>query len=143
MKKALLVSITLVVMYVVGTFAAGTTVNGTRVINGDLTVKGTCTGCGGGGSLVLVQQHTVSGATDANFPNTDSPPCISSTYDDYQIDLVGLTMNTNTAVLLLQVSTDGTTYVTSGYLSMVAGWTLDAAAPGTGTSTSGITLINT
>ncbi len=29
-----------------GIYGAGTTVNGTRVINGDLTIKGTCTGCG-------------------------------------------------------------------------------------------------
>src|SRR5690348_3512515 len=99
MKKALLVSIALVVMYVVGTFAAGTTVNGTRTINGDLTVKGTCTGCGGGG-ITLVEQHTASNSASLDFTS-----CISATYDTYKITLTSIIPATNDAKIGFRFNT--------------------------------------
>lgn len=87
----------------------------------------------------LVEQHTVSGSTTQAFTT-----CISATYDDYVVEFVGLTMTTNTASLFLQVSTDGgMSYASTGYISMLAGWTLDTAVGGTGTTTSGIYLVNT
>lgn len=46
-------------------YGAGTTVNGTRVINGDLTVKGTCTGCGGGG--ITIGSTTVTSGTSGYY----------------------------------------------------------------------------
>lgn len=110
MKKALLVSIALVVMYVVGTFAAGTTVNGARIINGDLTVKGTCTGCGSAAGLVLLEQHTASSSASLDFTT-----CISSTYDEYQITLINIVPSTDHTIPALRVSSDGgMTWINSG-----------------------------
>lgn len=50
MKKLLLIPVAVFAAILIA-YGAGTTVNGTRIINGDLTVKGTCTGCGGGLSV--------------------------------------------------------------------------------------------
>ncbi len=66
---------------------------------------------GGGGSFVLVEQHTASNSATLDFTT-----CISSTYDDYMIDAVSLVPNTNSAEVQLLVSTDGgMNYATTGY----------------------------
>lgn len=109
--KPLLLALAAAALACVGIYGAGsTTINSSRTINGDLTVKGTCTGCGGGGGYVLIQQHTVSGAASVNFPSTDSPPCISSTYDTYQIVINNLLPDGSARDLWLRMSIDGTTY---------------------------------
>lgn len=121
MKKALLALAAVLTMLALA-YGAGTTVNGTRVINGDLTVKGTCTGCGGGTVVCatgisnnfgcLVESHSGS-ASSYNFTT-----CISNTYDDYNIEVEEVVPDTNTASIDFLVSFDGgMTYQTSGYLS--------------------------
>ncbi len=83
-------------------YGAGTTVNGTRVINGDLTVKGSCTGCGATSGLTLVEQHTAATSSTLNFTTG-----ITSTYDDYLIEIVSLIPTTNSVHIDWFASTDG------------------------------------
>lgn len=66
------------------------------------------------GGLVLLEQHSSSGATESDFTT-----CLSSSYDNYVIKLVGITTSDNTAALLWQASTDGgSTYdTTAGHYS--------------------------
>ncbi len=67
------------------------------------------TGGGGGGGLVLVEQHTASSSASLDFTT-----CISSTYDEYQIDLLNVLPATNNVDLQMRMSTDGgMTYDTS------------------------------
>lgn len=75
-----------------------------------LRADGTWTAPGGsGGALVLLEQHTASGSAELDFT-----ACLSSTYDDYLIEVVGLLPVTNSAVPILQFSTNGgSTYDTS------------------------------
>ncbi len=133
-QKLIVAAIGILAMFTL-LYGAGTTVNGTRIINGDLTVKGTCTGCGGGltigsttvssgtsgaflynnagtlgnvavvpgangGNQVLLEQHTASASATLDFTT-----CISSTYDEYLLEMVGLLNATNDQSLVLQVGT--------------------------------------
>jgi hypothetical protein len=67
-------------------------------------------GGGGSGGLVLLEQHTASAAASLNFTTF-----ISSTYDDFVFDLVGINPATNGAKLLMRVGTGGgPTYDSSG-----------------------------
>ncbi len=88
---------------------AGTTVAGTRVINGDLTVKGTCTGCGGGGAgMVLLESHACSGAScDFTTRNAtgQSGNTFQTDYDIYRLEIRNLVPAGND-VLWGRVSTD-------------------------------------
>lgn len=56
----------------------------------------------GGGSFVLVEQHTASSSASLAFTT-----CISSTYDDYQIRVVNLIPQTTDTTVKIQFSTDG------------------------------------
>lgn len=113
--KKLVLAFAGVLTALVVVYGAGTTINGTRVINGDLTVKGTCIGCGGGGALVLVEQHTASSSASLDFTT-----CISSTYDNYQFEFINDIPDTNSVGFLFLVSTDGgSTYQASSY-----GWNI-------------------
>src|SRR5689334_5878395 len=127
MKKALLVSIALVVMYVVGTFAAGTTVNGTRVINGDLTVKGTCTGCGSAVGLVgPLDTVNVSGQSALTM---SAAACFtSSTYDNIILKLTYAVPGTSGDNLYLRFNGDtGTNYTWSGFRNSNSGSAISGA----------------
>jgi hypothetical protein len=67
-------------------------------------------GGGGGGGMVLLEQHTASASASLEFTT-----CISSTYDDYVIELVDVVPATDNVDLYFQVSTDGgATWVTAG-----------------------------
>jgi hypothetical protein len=81
------------------------------------------------GGWILQEQHTASGSTELDFTT-----CISSSYDDYRIDLLGVTVTTNGALLRLQYSTNGgSTYdTTSGNYIWAS-----TAVPMTGTATPG------
>ncbi|MHB8303364.1 MAG: hypothetical protein ACYDC6_11085 [Acidobacteriaceae bacterium] len=57
---------------------------------------------GGAGALVLLEQHTASNSAELDFTAS-----FSATYDDYQIEILGLIPSTNGAAALLQFSTDG------------------------------------
>lgn len=98
--------------------------------NGSGTVTIACSGCsgGGGGGLVLVEAHTASSSAALNFTS-----CLSSTYDDYQIEMVSLVPATNSAYVWLQASTNGgTSYdTTSGHYSSEY-WFVVAAGTGAG-----------
>jgi len=67
-----------------------------------------CTAAPAAGGLVLVEQHTASSSAALNFTT-----CISSTYDEYEINVINVLPATNSVTLNMQVSTDGgSTYVT-------------------------------
>jgi len=65
MKKHIVLVLALLVMgaAVVLMTGAGTDINGNRTVEGNLTVKGTCTGCGGGGA-------SITQGTFASLPGT-------------------------------------------------------------------------
>lgn len=57
---------------------------------------------GGGGGLVLLEQHTASTSASLDFTSF-----ISASYDEYQIEIVQLTPATDAVSLYMKVSTDG------------------------------------
>lgn len=59
-------------------------------------------GGGGGGGLVLLEQHTASASSALNFTSA-----ITSTYDEYVIELIDILPTTNSVEALLEVSTNG------------------------------------
>lgn len=61
-----------------------------------------CNSISGGGALVLVEQHTASTSASLNFTT-----CISSTYDNYLIQIISLVPATNGVNLYFRFSTDG------------------------------------
>jgi hypothetical protein len=67
--------------------------------SGAVTIAG---GGGGGGALVLLEQHTA--ATSASL---DFTTCISSTYDEYMIEILAIVPATNAAALYLEMGTGG------------------------------------
>ncbi|MHB1794609.1 MAG: hypothetical protein ACYCPO_06545 [Acidobacteriaceae bacterium] len=67
-------------------------------------------GGGSAGALVLLEQHTASNSAELDFTAS-----FSATYDDYQIEILGLIPATNGGAALLQFSTNGgSSYDTSG-----------------------------
>jgi hypothetical protein len=56
----------------------------------------------GSSGLTLVEQHTASGVSELDFTTG-----ITGTYDDYMLELVGLTVSANGALLRFQYSTNG------------------------------------
>ncbi len=93
---------------------------GLFIIDDGGTVTGPLGTGGGGGDLVLLEQHTAS-----NQASLDFTTFISSTYDEYMIDGVDLTCANNNVGLTCQVGTGGgPTYDTgSNYVYMVDGRT--------------------
>lgn len=89
------------------------------------------------GGLILQEQHT--GATSAEL---DFTTCISSSYDNYEIDLIDIVPVTNAVQLLLQVSTNGgSTWDTGTNYSWGAfRYTSAATATGGGASTTSINV---
>lgn len=70
----------------------------------------------GGGSLVLLEQHTASASASLDFTTW-----YSSTYDDYLIEVLNILPATNAANAWLQVSTNGgSSYDTSGIYQTAA-----------------------
>lgn len=70
---------------------------------------GTCTTTGGGSGVVLIEQHTASASASLDFTT-----CISSTYDDYQIEFINLIPGTTAQQFRMRVSTDGGSTYDSG-----------------------------
>lgn len=97
---------------------------------GGVTVV-TIAGGGSGGALVLLEQHTASASASLNFTT-----CITSTYDDYVIELVNVLPATDAADLMLRMSTDGGSSYDSGanysYIRVRVSVAATATAGGTG-----------
>ncbi len=68
----------------------------------DDTGAETVLGSGGSGALVLLEQHTASSSATLDFTTF-----ISSTYDDYLFELLGIKNATNTVSLIVRVGTGG------------------------------------
>ena len=95
-------------------------------------------GADGAGSFVLLEQHSASASASLNFTTT-----ISSTYDDYLIEIVSLVPATSGAAVNLLVSTDGgSTYATTSYQSVVYGAKISTGAYANAQSTTAIMLVN-
>lgn len=62
------------------------------------------------GGLVLQEQHAASGATELDFTT-----CVSSSYDDYELDLLNMTASTSTAILYWQAYANGAYDTGSNY----------------------------
>ncbi len=78
----------------------------------NLSMSGTTLNAAGGsaGALILLEQHTASSSATLDFTTA-----ITSTYDEYQIELVSVQPATDSQDLLMRVSTDGgSTYDSSG-----------------------------
>lgn len=82
------------------TISAGTGVTVTPSGGNTLTIA--ATGGGGSGSLVLLESHTASASTELDFTSS-----ISSTYDEYQVEILGFRVGTSGSAPLLQFSTNG------------------------------------
>ncbi len=106
------------VLACIGMYGAGsTTINSSRTVKGNLTVEGTCTGCGGGGALVRLSTCTATGASICAFTSV-----ITSTYKDYQLEIIAYVPATNATGIAIQASTDnGANYdSTSGHYSTLS-----------------------
>ncbi len=95
----------------------------------------TITTGGGGGGLVLLEQHTASNSATLDFTT-----CITATYDEYMIELLGIVPATNGAIMTLRCSTDGgANYDTSGiydYGELHIQWAGSASSYGASNGTS-------
>jgi hypothetical protein len=104
----------------------------------NLSMSGTtlnASGGGGGGGWVLLEQHTASASASLDFTT-----CISSTYDEYRIEIVGLVPATASTNLLFRVSTDGgSTYVSSSDYAYAA-WAYGPGGSGQFSSTSATSI---
>jgi len=95
------------------------------------------------GALVLLEQHTASSSATLDFTS-----CITSTYDEYQIEIVNIVPATNSVNLYMRMATDGgSTYdTTSGhYLWEGVSWRAGAGTNVSGSITDGqinITSLN-
>ena len=87
----------------------------TKFLNG---VGGYTTPGGSSGGYVLLEQHTASASSTLDFTTW-----YSSAYDDYIIRFVNILVGTNTADLLMRMSTDGGATYDSGNNY---GWALNA-----------------
>ena len=90
------------------TFAAGDTISVQAVFTGSIVVTPTFVftsqvgATGSSGSFVLIEEHTASSSAALNFTS-----CISTTYDNYEIDVINLLPATSSSSVGLQMSTDG------------------------------------
>jgi hypothetical protein len=64
---------------------------------------------GGSSGLVLLEQHTASASASLDFTS-----CISSTFDEYQIEFINIVPSTDGALLWMRVSTNGGSSYDSG-----------------------------
>lgn len=100
----------------VGSGAAGSGSAYTEIALGTgLSMSGTTLNASGSsGGLTLLEQHTASSSATLDFTTA-----ISSTYDDYRVEVVGLVAGTNNTDFQMLVSTDGgSTWANSGYAWM-------------------------
>jgi hypothetical protein len=90
---------------------------------------------GAAGALVLLEQHTASSSATLDFTTA-----ITSTYDEYRIEMIGIVPATNGAVLSLRCSTDGgSTYDTSAiydYAEIHTAWGSTLTSIGASSQTS-------
>jgi hypothetical protein len=100
-------------------------------------VMQTGTSASGGGGFTLVEQHTASSSSDLEFTS-----CFSSTYDDYQVEIVDLQLATTAHHIGLQFGNSGTWDSTSGHYSFSMTNLLIGSSGGGGTGGTTGTGIN-
>jgi hypothetical protein len=139
MKQKLIIAAVGVVAVLSVLYGAGTTVNGTRIVNGDLTVKGTCTGCGAAASStilapVALASIAAAGTAGAYYPTfTDEPLQARDTgaaWNFYSYALAGpLTLPPTTTGSWTWGSTQGTAAVTANGASNAGGAVWNFSSP--------------
>lgn len=94
-----------------------------------------CSGASGGGSgaLVLVEHHTVSAASEIDFP-----ACISSTYDNYLLVLENVVTSTASQIGWQMSTNGGTSYDTGSNYDYSFQWSYGTTGGATGATSSGI-----
>ncbi len=108
---------------VVGNASADITVlaalgaSGTVLTSNGAGVPPSFTAPAASGALVLLEQHTASSSAELDFTT-----CITSTYDEYQIEIVGLVPANTLRNLILQVSTNGGSSYDTGSNYSYAGY---------------------
>jgi hypothetical protein len=91
---------------------------------------------GGGGGLVLLEQHTASASATLDFTTG-----ITSAYDDYLIKIVDLLPATDNVELKLLFSTNGgSSYDTSAIYSEAVSYVTDSGGSGIGTTTTNTSI---
>jgi hypothetical protein len=119
-----------------GTQTAGDCV--TIDATGNHVAAGAACSAGGSSGLVLLEQHTASNSAALNFTGS-----ISSTYDEYVIEILNLTPATNAASALLQFSTNAGSSYDSGtnYAHQAFRWINSSqAAAGANSGATSITI---
>lgn len=113
-----------------GTGGIATTVTDDGGGAGTVTIDGSGISSGGGGALVLLEQHTASSSATLDFTTA-----ISSTYDQYVIELLHVIPATDNVFFYMRCSTDGgSSYDSTGIYDVMSFYTStsgSAAAAGT------------
>jgi hypothetical protein len=84
-------------------------------------------GGGGGGALTKICALTASASASLDFTsgNCGGTNVFTSTYIEYVVKVTSLVLNTNTADVAMLVSTNGSTFVSTGYLERFLYFQLD------------------
>ncbi len=100
-----------------------------KVDNTTITASAGVISAASSGALVLLEQHTASNSTELDFTS-----CISSTYDEYMIEVVSLVQSTALQVQIQMSTTGGSSYDTGSNYQWSSAFGYASSAGGTGST---------